>query len=181
MPLNEFDSVELIPDDSRISSADDELNTVESLLDFDPDVDDDALPDTPDPYGKSWLFDFSTGQFQRVGSSPAETHGLDSLRQWVLLAMSVEQGAHEIFEEDFGIEDLNGMIGLPYNPALAAQYQRHVTEALLIHDRIVDVSDFDFQFNELEEYLECKFVIQTDQDEYIPIASALASSSGGEE
>lgn len=96
----------------------------------------------PEPFGRSWAFDFTRGRFIRQGLAPAVTTDLDSLRQWCMTTLNSARYAHPIFSSDFGIEKPQGPVGDAGDRARdsADDWRVAARDALLVHDRIADVS-----------------------------------------
>lgn len=68
--------------------------------------------------------------------------GLKALEQTVFIILSTERYLWEIYSWSYGSE-LGGLIGKPMEYALS-EIQRRITEALMQDDRIIDVTDFEF-------------------------------------
>lgn len=68
--------------------------------------------------------------------------GIKALEQTVFLILSTERYLWEIYSWNYGSE-LGGLIGKPMEYALS-EIQRRITEALMQDDRIIDVTDFEF-------------------------------------
>jgi hypothetical protein len=174
----ELESVELLPEDVRTLTADEELAAYDDILDYDPELDRELAEEAIEPFGRSWDFDFNARRFQNLGMGPAQTTGLDSLRMWVYACLNTAKDAHPIFDEDFGVEGLDDMIGQPWDAELAGRYRTAVRDALLQHDRITDVDGFHFNHNDLEEWVEVTFVIVVDDDEEVDFTAQVAAASG---
>lgn len=72
--------------------------------------------------------------------------GLESVKQAVYLILHTERYEHLIYSTNYGSE-LKGLIGK--DPLFVqSEIKRRVREALMQDDRIEDVTNFDFQFNE---------------------------------
>lgn len=133
---------ELVPPNDDVLSPEDDLNAAAASALDDPTVPVVVDGDAPEPFGVSWLFDWSTGRFLRHGQSPARVSGTDALIQWCMMALNSARYAHPVFSDEFGIE--KPLDGLGSAGALAEEFAsdwgRKTREALLVHDRIVDVS-----------------------------------------
>jgi hypothetical protein len=122
----------------------------------------DAEPDTPIPFGKSWRFDFLAGQFVRDGTAPQAAYELDSLIMWVEKTARTDRYSHPIYSDEYGTEDPFALIGEQTDDELMANYQEALTTALLVHDRIVAVEDFSFDQDPFDEALYTSFTVIVD-------------------
>lgn len=68
---------------------------------------------------------------------------LESVKQAIYLILSTERYKYIIYSWDYGIE-LVDLIGKPI-PYCMSEIPRRVTEALLVDNRIEDVTDFEFE------------------------------------
>jgi len=123
---------------------------------------DDMQPDAPIPFGKSWQFDFITGQFVRRGSLPAETYELDTLVVWVEKTLRTAAYTYPIYTDSYGIDTSEPIIGETWSDEMLGPLQDVVTEALLTHDRITDVTDFSAYQDPFDEILYASFTVVTD-------------------
>lgn len=158
---------ELVPDSDLELSSDDELDSALGGEEVEESLETEA---TPLPYGRTWVFDFNTNRFVRYGSAPAEAWGKDALRMWCMTALHTMRGAHPILDDEFGIEDPYSLIGHPDSAENQSIWESDVRDALLQHDRILDVTDFVFEHNELADYLDVSFVIVTDDEDRVEFA-----------
>ena len=146
--------------------------------DFDPDdevvvADPDEFPAEEDerlPFGLTWAFDPDTGQVATYGTMAVEVSGPDSVKIWALVALNSKRFAHEIFSDDFGMEVPDRLIGFQYEAERNADYIRDVRETLLVHDRIADVRDFTFRYNDDEEHVEMDAEIILDDEDATTIS-----------
>ena len=163
---NDF-AIDLLPDDGI------DLDLDALYGDFGDEFDiatEDGIPTEeldPVPYGKSWAWDFSNGQFLKYGSQPAQTNGLDTLKTWINKTMLTARAAHIIYDDTYGVDEPDSLIGNGFDASAQNQWSENVRESLLEHDRISDVVDF--VFVEEGEYLEVSFSIITDEDDQIDI------------
>lgn len=151
------DTLELIPTDEDTFSPDEELASV-----VDPD-EDEAEPDVELPLGTTWLFDFDTRRLVMYGSTPVMVRDLDALRMWAMTALNTQRLRHPIFSEDFGRDDVVGPVGYVHDAERNSEYATDVRETLLVHDRISDVRDFTFRWDE-DGILEMDATIVLDDD-----------------
>lgn len=166
-----------LPIDSDLYTVDDELSNA-----FFDDTDfDETEVQEPRPFGRTWQFDLGTGRMVKYGSRPAEITGLDNLRQWIDIAMNVATGVHPIFPEEYGTDNPQIMLGAPYSPALEADYIDQVRKALLFHDRIVSVDNFQFEHGDNDEIVNVSFVVRTDSedDESLAIEAPYGVNTNG--
>lgn len=88
--------------------------------------------------GQTYSVDFERGCVTGLAD------GLAALEQSVYLALGIERYAHEIYSWRYGFEAAD-LIGKPKEYAFS-EIQRRITEALLQDDRIIDVTDFEFDY-----------------------------------
>lgn len=164
---------ELLPIDDPEVPAEDALNAAMA----------DALGDDtglaavetagPEPFGSTWAFDWEQGRYKRHGGRPVRVTGLAALREWCMMAVNSTRFAHVVFTDRFGIDDpLEGIgTGLGEDDDLPADYEEKIRNALLIHDRIVDVTDFDIEWNPVEGVLYIHyFRVVTDEADELPFS-----------
>lgn len=92
---------------------------------------------------KTYLFDFSTGEFVVSDGKLAECDGLEAIRVWIEKILRTEKGRFKIYSgTEYGcrLEDL--IIGSSYSAAfIEAELKREIEEALLQNPRITSVSN----------------------------------------
>jgi hypothetical protein len=163
---DDFDrAFQLLPPDDELT-LDDDLEAARQAMEGDFGPDDEP---GPRPFGRGWAFDFATNQFRRGGAAPLEVRGLDQLRMWIETTLRTARLAHPIFSEDYGTDQPFEAIGQVFTPGLAGRYSRAITEALVAHDRITDVKDFNFTGSPTSAVLFVDFTVVTDEAEELPI------------
>lgn len=174
-----FDDFALLPADDPQSSPQDDLDAaIEGALA----AGDDPVPvadDPPAPYGRSWKFDRTTGQFVRLGQSPAEVSGLDALAEWCVMALQSARYAHPVFSDEFGMEAPDSIIGALAEGEVVADWQAAVVDALLVHDRITSVENISLRWEPTEGvlYLDSLDVI-TDEDQTVTVSDVTLQVGG---
>jgi hypothetical protein len=120
--------------------------------------------DSPAPFGRSWRFDFVAGQFVRDGTVPKVVYELDSLIMWVEKTLRTARLAHPIYSDEYGVEGAATFepVGRQLDEEILNEYQDALTEALLIHDRIVSVENYSFDQDPFEETLQVSFTVMVD-------------------
>ncbi len=162
--LDTFVPPALIPAPNPLTGAD-ELAAAAAVIN-DPLTEDDIEP-TP-PFGRTWLFDFEVGQFVVQGGEPVRLEGgLESLRMWMLMALTTRRFATMIHSDEFGIEYEEELVGRTVDALTRTVYIQAVREALLIHDRITEVDDFEFEIEDDGETLSASFTVTTDASEFV--------------
>lgn len=158
MSVPEPDSLnfDLIPPDPGLINPDLALDAALAPVE-------DIETDAPVPLGRSWRFDFTTGQFIRDGSVPKVVYELDSLIMWIEKALRTARQAHPIYADEYGMDPPYDLIGqqITGEEELSA-YQEAVEAALLYHDRIIAVEDFSFSQDPSDETLYASFSVQID-------------------
>lgn len=152
---NSFD-FDLIPADPGLINPDLALDAALAPVE-------DIETDAPKPFGRSWSFDFTTGQFVRQGSVPKPVYEVDSLIMWCEHTLRTARLAHPIYQDAYGVDQPFGLIGQA-NVAdeELSVYQEDIEAALLLHDRIVAVENFEFAQDPFEEILEASFTVVLD-------------------
>lgn len=146
---------ELIPPDPGLISPDLALDAALAPVE---DIENEA----PVPFGRSWRFDFLTGQFVRDGTRPKSIYELDTLIVWVEKTLRTAQLAHPIYDDDYGVEEPYELIGTTLDGQALSGYQEAIETALLYHDRIVAVENFSFSQDPFEETLQASFTVIID-------------------
>lgn len=126
--------------------------------------------DAPEPFGRTWYFDWAIGRFRRHGFAPAETRGQGALIQWCMMAAHSAWLAHGVFSPDFGLERPDSVIGLVGSDALAeaGDWATRLRDAWLVHDRIAEVDGLEVQLLEDAIYVPA-FEVITDEDDRIVV------------
>lgn len=155
---------ELVPPESAEVTPEEELTAAEAAA---------ALPDEQavqqEPFGYSWSFDWEAGRFRRHGQAPARVSGHDALREWCMMALNSARFAHVVFSDVFGIDSPNEPIGNAIDSEAESDYEEKIRTALVVHDRIADVIDFEMDYDPTEGILYIdSFVVVTDEDEELP-------------
>lgn len=156
----DFDPNELLPADAPLGFAND-LQAAVGLLSND----DASEDDTPLPFGRTWAFDFETGQFLRHGTAPAVVNELDGLRVWIEKTLRTARGAHPIYSENYGTDFPYEGIGEPFSAEAVGVLTTAISEALLVHDRILDVTEFTFTGDLSSDVLFVNFRVLVDDEE----------------
>lgn len=175
-----FDDFTLIPADDPQSSPQEDLDAATAgalaLSDQITPVD----PDPPVPFGSSWGFDWSAGQFLRMGRSPAPVGELDAVAEWAQMALHSARWAHPVFDDTFGIEEPDGVIGEFAEGEALADWQRSVVDALLVHDRIASVENVLLDWDPTTGVLTVLSLdIVTDEDTTVTVSDVALQAGGG--
>jgi hypothetical protein len=163
-----LDDFPLIPATDATSSDEDldaaEASALEALeqptLEEDPSI----------PFGRTPLFDFATGRMVRAGDDVVWVSGLRAVEQWCLMAIYSARFAHSVFTEEFGMEEpergLGHAVGIEEE---VSDWGQRLEDALLVHDRIVAVEDFEGTYLADQGVLFIRrFTVVTDEDDRIP-------------
>lgn len=173
MPETSPEFPQLLPPLGDELLADDALEAVAAQVPEVPDLA--ALPaDSPEPqaYGKAWAWDFSTNRFKRAGHTPVPVWDLDNLKVWIQTVLNVMVGAHPVFDETVGVDEpYLPVSGLASDPEVQHNYMLQTHQALLMHDRITDVTAFDFWIDGNDtSVLYVDFEVHTDDGDVLPIS-----------
>lgn len=159
---------ELLPVDDEGTTPEEDLAAAErsALEDALEGLDDPADEVPPEPFGRSWAFDFERGRFRRQGEAPGEVRGLVALEQWCQVAIRTARYAHAVFTDAFGMERPASAIGQVDVRDEVADYGDRLRAALLVHDRITDVVDYRASYDPEEGLLLVEsFTVVTDGGE----------------
>ncbi|KUO70727.1 MAG: hypothetical protein APF77_17780 [Clostridia bacterium BRH_c25] len=106
--------------------------------------------------GKSFLFDFDTGEFVLRDGKFIKIEGAAAIKQWVHSTLQTEKYKYLIYQ-NHGIE-LESLVErqLPYK-LFTSEAERAIREALEIHDNIKSVTDFGFE--RLQSSLKVTFTV----------------------
>lgn len=175
-----FNDFVLLPADDPQSSPDQDLAAaVAGAL---------ALPvqttavddDPPRPFGRTWRFDWECGQFVRAGQSPAETAGFGALEEWCLMAVHTARFAHALFSDEFGMERPESVIGEFAVGETLADWERHLTEALMVHDRVSSIENVQLRWDPRAGVLYVdRFDVVTDEDQRVSMSDIALTVGGG--
>lgn len=98
-------------------------------------------------YGRSWVWDFATGDFVLDGRGrPVEADGHTAWVQWCVKAVLTQRFAHVIYSSDYGAE-IEDALKQPTRSAIESEIKRTITEALLVDPRTETVRDFAFSWS----------------------------------
>lgn len=153
--MNDTD-FDLVPADPVVT-PDDELNAAMSGL----------VPDTTEdpqiPFGRGWGFDFETNTVL------TEARGLANLQVWIQKTLRTSQLSHPIYSDEYGTVGLTDAIGQRFTSSMAADMARTITDALLFHDRIAAVQDFQFDSSATDTVLNVSFTVVTDEGDDVSV------------
>jgi phage baseplate assembly protein W len=97
--------------------------------------------------GKSFLFDFTAGDFVIRDGKLVECEGIDAIKVWIEKMLRTEKGRFRIYNDtDYGcrIEDL--LIGNSYHVAfIEAELKREIEDALKQNPNILSVYNFSIE------------------------------------
>lgn len=168
------DFVESAPEPFEFLPIEDEpLDAEAAANELERQLEDDSFSDTDlvveeerAPIGRSWAFDFGRNSFVvgHKAKSPLETHGIETLRGWVLKCLFTARGAHAIHPDGYGLVQPFDLIGEPVLTAPAADMEERIRDALTFHPRITDVTDFIVDVDPDEEYVEVSFTVELDDE-----------------
>ena len=109
--------------------------------------------------GKSFLFNFSKGDFELQDGQPVISDEETSIKVWIEKILRTEKNRYKIYNNTpYGcqLEDL--IIGNNYPASFVeSELQREVSEAILQHPKISSIADF--QINRLPSSVEVTFSV----------------------
>lgn len=98
---------------------------------------------------KSYLFDFTTGDFVVRDGKLIECDGIDAIKVWIEKILRTEKGRHPIYDNtEYGchLEDL--IIGNSYTTEfIEAELKREIEDALKQNPQITSVTNFKISRN----------------------------------
>lgn len=131
-----------------------------------------ADPDPPVPIGKTWKFDFETGQFVRNNKSAVAVYGVLSLAVWAEMAIRTPRYGYAVFDDDFGMEHPEDPIGLVDPEIEISDYEGRMRNAVIIHDRISEVQVVDGEYDPSTGILTAGTLgIVTDEEEHVALTA----------
>lgn len=121
-----------------------------SIADLEFENDELAEEDVP-TIGKSFLFDFKKGDFVMKDGKLVVLAGIEALKMWIIKVIRTEKFRFRIYEsendEQYGVM-LEDLIGSNFDREfIEAEIEREVTEALLLHEYIISVDEWQFERN----------------------------------
>lgn len=117
-------------------------------------VNEDLLEEDEPLIGKSFLFDFKKGDFVLKDGKLVVLEGIEALKMWIIKVIRTEKFRFRIYEntefendEQYGVM-LEDLIGSNFDREfIEAEIEREVREALLLHEYIVSVDEWQFERN----------------------------------
>jgi phage baseplate assembly protein W len=97
--------------------------------------------------GKSFLFDFTAGDFVISDGKLIECEGIDAIKVWIEKILRTEKGRFRIYNDtDYGCRTEDLIVGSNYPIAfIEAELKREVEDALLQNPNILSVSNFNIE------------------------------------
>lgn len=100
--------------------------------------------------GKSFLFDFKTGDFVIENGKPVEVNGFEALKMWIIKVLKTPVNKYDVYikKDEYGVEDLEELItsDLPF-PFIKSEIERIIKETLTQNTAIKSVQNFKFERN----------------------------------
>lgn len=98
--------------------------------------------------GKSFLFDFYTGEFVLKDGKLVEVEGIESLKVWIQKILKTEKFKFKIYEtgevNEYGVTLLD-LINSEYPQIfIQSEIEREITEALLRNSELLSIENFIF-------------------------------------
>lgn len=96
----------------------------------------------PREFGKTWEFDFGTGQFIKEGGRVATVTGKAAFAQWCMNVLHTERLTAAVYSDQIGVE-FEPIVRSSEGAEIASlTIQSAVEEALAVHDRFDSISRF---------------------------------------
>ena len=121
--------------------------------------------------GKSFFFNFKTGEFELNDGKAVKLDGYEALKIWIKKVLYTTKNKYEIYEgSDYGVIDFRELITshMPY-PFIKAEIEREVKEALLKNTAIKSVENFSFEREKrlLKVNFDCQTIYGTVKSEVV--------------
>ena len=97
----------------------------------------------PRPFGKTWEFNFQTGQFIKEGGRVAEVDGRAAFAQWCMNVLHTERLTALVYSGSIGIEFEPIVRSNEGATALTSRLKVAVEQALSVHGRFDSLARFD--------------------------------------
>ena len=113
--------------------------------------------------GKSFLFDFDTGDFTTIDGKVVQATGLDAIKVWINKILNTEKFKFKIYETDeqneYGVSLLDFVNNDYPLDFVKIEIEREIKEALLENVEITSVGNF--VFTREKRTLACSFTVET--------------------
>lgn len=99
--------------------------------------------------GKSFLFDFNSGEFKLQDGKLSTIEKLEALKSWINKILRTDKNKYEIYKNtSYGVENLKDLLTSNYPfEFIKAEIERSVKEILLKNKNIKSVERFEFERN----------------------------------
>lgn len=125
----------------------------------------DLLPEETPPIGKSFLFNFNTGEFVMNDGKMIVLEGIDALKMWIEKVLRTQADRFKIYEgTEYGVafEDLIGS-SLP-RAFIEAEIKRETTTALELNPNILSIENWTFERE--GKRMKIQFRVRTTEDTF---------------
>lgn len=97
--------------------------------------------------GKSFLFDFSIGDFVTTDGKLTEITGLEALKMWIIKVLKTDKNKYSIYDgTNYGTMSLIELVSSDYPlPFIKSEVERIVNETLLKNSAIKSLGSFVFE------------------------------------
>jgi hypothetical protein len=107
---------------------------------------------------KSFLFDFTTGDFVVKDGKLKVSEGEEALKTWIGKVLRTQKDKYEIYES-YGVKTLDLINGGYPQAFVESELKREIKEALLSNSEINSVTDFNF--SRANRKLSCGFKVNS--------------------
>lgn len=163
--------VSIFPDDDEVVSASTLLAQAETLLAGDYETDDLVVSEgEAPPLGAAPAFDFSTNRWITGGGyGPLMTREDRTLSFWIEKCLRTDRGAHPVHPDGYGMIRPFDLIGMPMDDLPLTDLFDRIRDALTFHPRIVDVTDFEADYDPDAEHIDVSFIVRREDETTAPI------------
>lgn len=140
---------ELDPLDPGVLDPNEALEASDAALDADATL---VVQPEPHPIGKTFAWNYETGERQGTGEGPHMIRGDAALKQWIHKCLRTHAGAHPIHPEGYGLRiPITHFIGRSPQDVEVSELEEVIRDALLFHPAIKDVINFQANFETEDE------------------------------
>lgn len=109
--------------------------------------------------GKTFDFNFETGEFNLVDGKLKVIEGKEALIGWIDKILRTEKDKYVIYDSGYGIKLLDCLNSDLPTAFLYAEIQKNISAALMVHSDILNITGF--KFERINHKLNIEFTIKT--------------------
>lgn len=126
------------------------------------------------PFGYTWAFDFSTGQFETRGAGRQEVkvEGREAFAQWCMQVLHTERLTALVYSDQIGVEFESVVRQQGASEMASSLLLTRIEEALAVHDRYDGIEDFSALVD--DDLVHIKMILNTNEGA-VEVAGSVAS------